>query len=402
MIKKKNGISKGGAIALSVLVGLIETGLIVLAAVGIIWMTEHRTQADGNKVVSDSLETKLEVIRMRINQKFLYDTTDVEYDDYILKGFVESFGDPYTVYYTAEEYKTLQESMEGTYSGIGVMVSQNVETGIITVIKAYSNGPGYAAGIRNDDIFYKVAGEECTGVDVNLVVSKIRGTAGTPVEITVYRPSENRYIDYTIIRQVVEVEEVDSRMLEGNIGYISVDSFTEVTFTQFKNAYRALVSDGAEKLIIDLRDNGGGLVTSVCDMAEMVVPAGKMIVYTEDRDGAKQTYASMTTPEITLPLVVLVNGETASASEIFTGAIKDYKLGTIIGTQTFGKGIVQGLYELTDGSALKVTISRYYTPSGVCIHGTGIEPDIEIEDDYQTEEDEQLDAAIRYLMNHAE
>lgn len=396
MEKRKSGISKGGAIALSIAVGLIQAALIVLIAVGIVWLSNNSSHADTNRVVSDELENKLELLRLRINQKFLFDT-DVNYDDEILKGYVDAFGDPYTVYYTAEEYESLMESMEGTYSGIGVMVSQNIETGIITILRVYTNGPAYGEGMRKDDILYKVEGEEVTGIDVNLVVGKIRGNSGTSVNLTVYRPSEDRYIDMRIMRRMVEVEEVEYSMLEDHIGYIAISSFTEVTFGQFKNAYQNLSDQGAERLIIDLRDNGGGLVTSVCNIAEMIVPAGKLIVYTEDRDGKRETYNSSTAPVISMPLVVLVNGETASASEILTGAVKDYHKGQVVGTQTFGKGIVQGIYELSDHSALKVTISRYYTPSGVCIHGTGITPDFVVENDVKTEEDDQLEEAIRVV-----
>ena len=220
---------------------------------------------------------------------------------------------------------------------------------------------------------------------------------GTKVNITVYRPSENSYIDFEITRQQIEVETISHKMLDNEIGYIEMDSFDEVTYGQYMAAFNELKSMGMKALIVDIRSNGGGLLSSVCNILDDMLPEG-LITYTEDKNGKRDNYSSDANCVLDIPAVVLVNGNSASASEIFTGAMQDYGKAVIVGTQTFGKGIVQTIMGLSDGSAIKMTTSRYYTPKGVCIHGVGITPDIVVEDDSATEEDEQLDKAVEVLL----
>lgn len=302
--------------------------------------------------------------------------------------------DPYSVYYTKEEYDSLMESTSGVFCGIGVVIQQNITTGIITVVRAMPGTPGEAAGFESGDIIYAVDGVEVTGEDSSSVVARIKGEEGTEVTVTVYRDGEK--IDFTLKRAKIEVQTVDAKMLDNNIGYIQVTEFDDVTAKQYTKAIEDLTNQGMEGLIVDLRDNPGGLLSSVCTMLDEMLPEG-LIVYTEDKNGTREEEYSDDEHQFTKPLAVLINGSSASASEIYAGAIKDYGMGTIIGTQSFGKGIVQRIVELGDGSALKLTISNYFTPNGNNIHKIGIEPDIVVELNSDTEDDEQLNKAIEVL-----
>ena len=408
--QKQLGRQRTVVLVLSLILGVAKAAAVIF----IIWIlttqigfvasyaddTADKTASSGiisfqGNVISSELQRKLSNIKTRIDYYFLFDT-EVDYETGILKGYVDSFNDPYTVYYTPDEYKDLMESTSGRFSGIGVVVQQNTN-GMVTVVRPYVDAPGYNAGIRTDDIIYKVNGEEVSGQDLSLVVSKIKGEAGTTVDIQIYRPSTNEYIDMTIERAEIEIETISHEMLVNNIGYISMTSFDEVTYTQFMAAYEELQANGMQALIIDLRDNGGGLLDICTSILDKLLPEG-VLTYTENKAGTREYYRSDANAILDIPVVILVNGYSASASEIFTGAMKDYDAATIVGVKTFGKGIVQVILAMDDGSALKVTTSRYFLPSGVCIHELGIEPHVEIEDDPETEEDEQLNKAIEILL----
>ena len=346
----------------------------------------------------DYIEAKLDVIDRTISDYYLNeDEIDEEkLEEMIYLGYVSGLEEAYSTYYTAEQFTQVMESSSGIYSGIGAYVSQNVNTGIITIVNPFEGAPAANAGIKKDDILFKVEGEEVTGQDLNMVVAKLKGEEGTKVNVTMYRPSEDTYIDFTVERAVVNVPTVTYKMLENNIGYIQVTEFDEVTVEQFSAAIDDLESQGMEKVIFDLRDNGGGLLTSVCSMLDRILPE-ELLVYTIDKDGNREEEWAQNPDQIDLPMVVLVNGNTASASEIFAGTLKDYDKAEIIGTTTFGKGIVQTIIPLNDGSALKLTTSEYYTPAGICIHGKGIEPDLTVEYDAEAEEDNQLQAAMDFF-----
>ncbi len=348
---------------------------------------------------ASEIREKLSKIDAVINEYYLNESEidEEKMIEGIYSGYVAGLGENYTTYYTAQEYADLMESSSGEYSGIGVSVSQNVETGVITIVNPFENGPGYEAGMRKDDILFAVEGEEVTGQDINSVVAKIKGEAGTTVDLTVYRPSTDEYIDMTVERRVVQNPTVTYEMKDGNIGYIQVTEFDEVTVEQFSTAISDLQGQGMQGLVVDLRDNPGGLLSSVCDMLDRILPEGNLLVYTMDKDGNREEHYAEDEDSLDLPMIVLVNGNSASASEIFTAALQDYDKATIMGTTTFGKGIVQVILPLDDGSAVKVTQSQYYTPNGVCIHGEGVTPDIEVEYDASSENDNQLDAALEQM-----
>ena len=325
-------------------------------------------------------------------------------ENYLYKGMIAGLDDAYAAYYTKEEYQSMMDSTNGSYYGIGVEMSQNMTTGIITITRVFEGSPAEEAGLLPGDVIYKVQDTEVTGEDLTKVVSMVKGAEGTTVPISVAREGESDYLTFDVERRTIEISTVEHRMLDGNIGYISIASFDDVTVNQFLTALEDLENQGETALIIDLRNNGGGLVSSAGSILDRLLPEG-LIVYTEDKYGNREELKSDAENYFDKPLAVLVNGNSASASEIFAGAIKDYGIGTLVGTQTFGKGIVQKVYPLSDGTAVKLTVSKYYTPKGNNIHGIGIAPDVEVELDADVanaitipeEKDNQLQKAVEIL-----
>ena len=313
---------------------------------------------------------------------------DVDSDDLvngIYKGVVESLDDPYSEYYTAEEYKELMSTLTGNYAGIGALLQKDVKTGEVTITKVYAGTPAEKSGLMEGDGIVSADGYLATDEGLDTFVQHIRGEEGTDVKLVILRNGEEQTI--TCTRASITTPTVEYQMLDGNVGYIIVSQFTESTAEDFKAAFQDLESQGMTSVIFDMRNNGGGLLDSVVEMLDYILPNGT-VVYTMDKAGNREDYTSDEVHQKKIPMVVLVNGNTASAAEIFTGAIRDYKYGTIIGTNTFGKGIVQSTIPLPDQSALKLTTQTYYTPSGECIHGTGIKPDIELEYEFQGGEDD--------------
>ena len=365
---------------------------------------KNREESGQLNLTGSSVESKLEEIQALMETYYLEDIDAEQVEDYLYKGAVAGLGDIYAAYYTEEEYQSMIDSTNGSYYGIGVEISQNMTTGIITISRIFEGSPAEEAGLLPGDVIYRIAGEEVTGEDLNKVVALIKGEEYTTVTVEVARDGESGYLEFEVERRTIEVPTVESEMLENQIGYIAITSFDDVTTEQFMTALDTLESQGMEALIVDLRNNGGGLVSSVCAILDRLLPEG-LIVYTEDKYGNREEEYSDAENYFDKPLAVLVNGNSASASEIFAGAIKDYGIGTLVGTTTYGKGIVQKIYPLSDGTAVKLTVSKYYTPNGNNIHGTGIEPDVTVELDEELmyeveipkEEDNQLQAAIEVL-----
>lgn len=382
-----------------VLVGALVTAFAGFAVVGFatgIWIIGRRTSesqsiqatgTDANKLDIKKIEPKLQYMEALIDKYFLFDENMTEEEqkkngtaeDWIYRGYMYSLNDPYSVYYDKDEYTSLNEENSGTYCGIGVQVSQNVYTGIITAVKVFKDSPAQEAGMLPGDILYKVEDIEATGEDLSLLVSDhIRGEEGTKVHLTVYRQSTDEYVEMDVERRMVENPTVEYEMLENKAGYISLSSFEEVSSEQFKKAVDDLTAQGMEKLIVDLRNNGGGVVQAAKEIADYLLPDGKTIVSFKGKGIDDSTYSSDDGHEVDVPIILLVNGESASASEVLTGALKDNNWATIVGEKTFGKGIAQGVFNLPDGSGLKLTTAYYYTPSGECIHKLGIEPDVTV------------------------
>lgn len=340
---------------------------------------------------------KLEMIQEYIDSEYLYDYDEDALQDGIILGYLEAFDDPYTTYYNEEETLEMLESTSGEFSGIGAVISQDLETGILTIISVYEESPAEEAGIMAGDIIEKVNGEDVTGRDISSVVVDIKGEEGTTVDIGVLRGSDYESLTITVTRGIVEYVTVSYEMLENQIGYIYVSSFDTVTTEQFEAALNDLEEQGMEGLIVDLRSNTGGNLSTVCEMLELILPEG-LIVYTEDKNGDGDQYYSSGENEFTKPLVVLVNEYTASASEIFAIAVQDYGIGEIVGTVTYGKGVVQQLISLPDSTMIKITTAEYFSPLGNSIHGIGVIPDVEVEFDYEDlATDEQLEMGIQVI-----
>lgn len=368
---------------------------------------EALTKENGDKLLTKEFEEKVEEIYALLGDNFLYEIDEETLRDGMYQGLMNALGDPYSTYYNAEDLTSFEESTTGKYYGIGVQVSQNISTGVITMVKPFKGAPGYEAGILPNDILVKVNDIEVTGMDLTAVVAMIKGEEGTTVELTLMREGEENYIVVDVERRQVETPTVEIEMLENNIGYMQITGFEEVTATQFLNGIAELSVQGMEALVVDLRDNPGGRLDVVVNMLDMILPEG-ILVYTEDKDGNRgnEMYSNAQSV-LDVPLAVLVNGQSASASEIFAGDIQDFEAGVVVGTQTYGKGIVQSVYLLDDGeTAVKMTVSSYYTHAGRNIHGEGITPDIVVELDEELrqkaeitkEEDNQLQTAINALM----
>lgn len=381
-----------GALAAVLLIGVVFGGAALWNGSLQDWMTANATA-----------QSKMEVLEKYVDDNYLFDIDTEKVENGIYKGYIAGLEDPYSAYYTSQEYTRLAESVNGAYSGIGVAVSMNAETQQVVIVQVYENTPAANAGVLAGDLISKVNGEDVTGMSLSDVVSRTKGEEGSSVVLTVFRESDQQYHDLTAVRENIKKQTVDYTMLDGQIGYLQVTEFDEVTAEQFNEALAALEERGMQGLVIDLRNNPGGVLNTVVSMADQLLPEGK-VVYTEDKNGEGQTFYSDEEHQFNKPLAVLVNGNSASASEIFAGAIKDYQKGILVGTKTFGKGIVQNIYTLSDGSAVKLTVSRYFTPSGVCIHGVGIEPDIVVElseeaqnagENITVEQDNQLQQAIQ-------
>lgn len=395
-MEEKGSYLKGvltGALVASVI-------FIILVVSGIIPKKEDIQEMG---IITPETQEKLAELNDLIDKLYLYDDKmdSDSLQNALIKGYIQGLDDPYSVYYDEAETQALLESTSGEFGGIGVTLSQNIDTKIITVVNVYKNSPGEAGGLLEGDILYKVNGEDITQQDIDTVVTKIKGDKGTKVEITVYRGENLEEYTTTITRDIIQVQTVVYEMKEDNIGYIQVSGFEKVTSAQFEAAIQDLTAQGMEKMIIDLRNNPGGNLSTVCEMADLILPEGT-IVYTEDKNGKRETYKSDEARQVDMPIVVLVNGNSASAAEIFAGALKDHKKATLVGTTTYGKGIVQQINPLKDGTSLKLTISEYFTPSGENIHGKGIKPDIEVKREYDAANptrDNQLEEAIKALKN---
>ena len=357
------------------------------------------SSAETESVANEKTTEKLGVLENTIKQYFWQDVDESTLEEGVYKGLLESLDDPYSVYYTHDELVQLQQQTEGIYYGIGAYISQDNEMGYVRVSKIIKNTPAEASGLQQDDYIYKVDGEDMQGKDSSYVVSKIKGEAGTKVTITVVREGATDPIYIEVERQKIESPTVEYQMLDNDMAYIQITEFDLVTTDQFEQAYKQAQADGMKGLILDLRSNPGGNLSTVCDIARMILPKG-LIVYTEDKYGKREEYTCDGANQIKVPLVVLTNGYSASASEILAGAVKDCGIGTLVGTTTYGKGIVQKVINLSDGSAVKLTVSNYFTPNGNNIHKIGIEPDVEVEFDaeqYKNGVDNQLEKAKEVL-----
>lgn len=345
---------------------------------------------------SKEFDEKLNKVKKCIATYYLNETDESVLVDGAFKGIMQALDDPYSVYYTADEYESVTKSTDGEYDGIGVVITED-DDGNIVVKGVYDDTPAKKAGILENDILLKVNDEDFSGKTSSDIVAYIKSIEEGEFTVTLRRGKD--VMDVSVYKETIEKPTVESEMLEGNIGYIKLSEFDGVSTNQFSAALNELKESGMRSLIIDLRNNPGGRLDVVCELLDLFVEKDKTLVYTKDKNGdGEKHYAKYDATVKDIPICVLVNENSASASEVFTGVMKDYGVGTIIGKKTFGKGIVQQIMDLHDGSAIKLTVSKYYLPNDENIHGEGISPDIEVADDENTADiDEQLDKAIEYI-----
>lgn len=325
-----------------------------------------------------SVEKKVAEINALIDKYYYFDVDRDKQEEALYDGIMEGLDDPYSVYYTKEEYADLQEDTSGEYVGIGAVVTMNSDMRV-EIVRPIKNSPAEEAGLKAGDVLVQVDDTTITDQELSVVVDKIRGKEGTKAHLKIYREGEPDYLEFDVERRKVENYTVEDEMLDDKVGYIAVTQFNDNTAKEFEDAINELQAKGAKGAIIDLRDNPGGLLTAVVDMCDYIMDDG-VIVSTKDRDGnVIGEYKDTGKHSVDIPLVVLVNGNSASASEIFSGAVQDSGKAKLVGTTTFGKGIVQSVIPLDDGTAVKLTIAKYFTPKGHDIHKKGITPDYVVE-----------------------
>ena len=351
-------------------------------------------------VANPATMQKMGVLEEMIDEYYLEDAQESALEQGVYKGMIEALQDPYSTYYSQEELEELQNKTQGIYYGIGARVGIDADTQLPRIASVIEGTPAQEAGLMAGDLLYEVDGTCVQGMDLNSAVALVKGDEGTIVHLTVIREGETDYLEFDVERRKLENETVTYEMMEDGIGYIQIQEFDDVTVDQFSEALDDCRREGMQGLILDLRGNPGGNLSTVCEIARMMLPEG-LIVYTEEKNGDREEYTCDGSRQLTEPLVVLVDSNSASASEILAGAVKDYGIGTLVGTTTFGKGIVQRIMKLSDGSAVKLTVSKYYTPKGNNIHEIGISPDVEVpfEAEAYLEDgtDNQLDKAVEVL-----
>ena len=379
----------------------VATGVIltVLAGGGIKAVQYCRS----DEILSDLAFTqKIKYLENMIDEEYLGEISTDKLEEGVYAGLIYGLGDVYSRYYTKDEYEQESVTTEGSYVGIGVAM-QKYTAGGVQIVECYKGSTAEEAGVKVDDVITAINGEDITDTELQDVVSMIKDNEDKDVVLTVQRKGEDTQ-EITVKVSNVELPSVFGEMLDENTGYIQITEFKGVTVEQYEEVFADLKEQGMERLVVDLRDNPGGLLNVVCDILRDILPEG-LIVYTEDKNGNRSEETCDGKNPLDMPLAVLVNGNSASASEIFAGAVKDYGIGTIVGTTTYGKGVVQSIRQLSDGSAVKLTIANYYTPKGNSINKTGIRPDVEVElspellnqEEITHEEDNQLQAALNSL-----
>ncbi|NBI84969.1 S41 family peptidase [Lachnospiraceae bacterium] len=333
-------------------------------------------------LLSDKVVGKIGELVELINYYFYEDTDEEEMANGLYAGLLASLDDRYTEYYTVQQHADLQIAATQNYYGIGAKLKQDADSMVVTIDHIYEGSPAEEAGLKDKDVVIKVEEIEAVSMELPDLVTHIRGEEGTTVHLQIMREGEKDYLEFDVMRANIDLPTVEHKMLDGNIGYIRILEFGAPTIKQFDGAVKELESQGMQAMLLDVRDNPGGMITAVNGILDEMLPEGTM-VYTQDKYGKRQVYTSDDEKQMDYPTVVLINGNSASASEILAGAIRDFEYGTLIGTKTFGKGVVQSIIPLEDGDAIKLTTAKYFTPKGENIHGTGIAPDIELQFEYQ-------------------
>lgn len=401
-MKNKKSFFKGalsGALAVLLIMSIVSCGVNLPGTS----KTSKKSSSTSNseELLDDSTKAKLELLEQLVDESY---SGDIDMDDLqegLYRGYIDGLGDKYSVYYDEDETKALMQSTSGEFGGIGALFSQDKDTKVITFLKVYEGSGAEEAGFKVDDILYKVDGKDISGEDLSEVVSKIRGDEGTTVELTVLRGDDGEEYTATVTRKIVQTDTVYHEMKEDKIGYIQVTEFDDVTTDQYKEALEDLENQGMKGLVVDLRNNPGGNVDTVTDMLDLMLPEGTTLSI-KDKQGKESVYESDDEHQFTKPLVVLVNENSASASEIFSGAIQTFGTGEVVGTTTYGKGVVQQIFDLKDGTSVKLTIAEYLIAGQFGINGKGVTPDVEVQyekDAQNPDRDNQLEKALEEVKN---
>lgn len=389
----------------------IKKSVLIICSVLLIITTSFLTIAAVNPFGIENIDEflKFSIISKVIKNLYYEDMDMTEAANTAIEGVAVSTGDPYTNYMWGDTAKEYIEETEGSYCGVGLYIEYDTKNNLISVVSAIAGSPAEAAGITTGDKILGLDGTQYQGSQLSEAASYMKGEEGTEVTLTVLSAANGTTNDITLVRSKIEIPSVSGEIIDNNIGYISLTQFTDGVSDKFRTLYKELQKN-ADGMIIDLRNNPGGILQEATQIASLFIKKDDIITYTEDKNGDKTEYVSSAEDSVDtdMPIIILTNGGSASASEVLTGALKDYKLATQIGEKTYGKGIVQNVLSLGD-SVISVTTSRYFTPNGVCIHGTGLEPDIEVTMDAEksakistltTAEDTQLSAAIENIKNN--
>ena len=393
--EKKNNIYK--SIMLITVTALITFLITAIGMYNYYVKTENGLAKALVTTETNGIDTKIQLIRKYLDESYLGEITDEEkLSEYAVKGYVAGLGDEYTEYLTKDEYEQLMVDVNGNYVGIGIYMAQDKYENVV-VLLPIKGSPAEEAGLKTGDIIEKVNGEECKGIDLTLVANKVKGEEGTTVDLEISRDGE--IINKTIVRRTVQINHINTEVLENNIGYIQILAFDDGCSVEFENKLTELLQKNIKSLIIDVRDNGGGIVTEAVNISELFVSKGKTIMIELDKSSEEEVTKAKTEPIVdsNLNIIILANENSASASEIFIGALKDNNIAKVVGTRTFGKGVMQEIVPVRSGGALKLTIEEFRTPNGNVINKKGIDPDVEIEENDDTEADEQLQKAIETL-----
>ena len=393
--EKKNNIYK--SIMLITVTALITFLITAIGMYNYYVKTENGLAKALVTTETNGIDTKIQLIRKYLDESYLGEITDEEkLSEYAVKGYVAGLGDEYTEYLTKDEYEQLMVDVNGNYVGIGIYMAQDKYENVV-VLLPIKGSPAEEAGLKTGDIIEKVNGEECKGIDLTLVANKVKGEEGTTVDLEISRDGE--IINKTIVRRTVQINHINTEVLENNIGYIQILAFDDGCSVEFENKLNELLQKNIKSLIIDVRDNGGGIVTEAVNISELFVSKGKTIMIELDKSSEEEVTKAKTEPIVdsNLNIIILANENSASASEIFIGALKDNNIAKVVGTRTFGKGVMQEIVPVRSGGALKLTIEEFRTPNGNVINKKGIDPDVEIEENDDTEADEQLQKAIETL-----
>ncbi len=398
--KPAKGIS--GRFFLGLLIGILISNLFVLVLMhykgkGNFYLL-NGTVSKKNTVLTSEVKDKIRLIESSIDQNYLKEVSDEDLANGLFKGMVDATGDKYAEYYTKEEMQKVQESATGIFYGIGAYVGIDADTGYPKLTGIMEDTPAEAAVLKADDVVIEVDGEDVRNWELSDVVAKIKGDKGTQVELTIYRNGETDYLKIKVTRDEVKSPTVTLEMQDDGVAYMVIRQFEQVTIEQFAEKLKEARDANMKGLILDLRGNPGGTLDSVVQIARQILPEG-LIVYTEDKYGQRNEFKCDGKHQLDVPMVVLVNENTASAAEILSGAVKDYGIGTLVGKTTYGKGIVQKVFSINDGSAVKLTISHYYTPKGNDIHEVGVEPDVECELDVDKYLDEEIDTQYEKALS---